>query len=404
MIYKIIRPIVRFAMKLYFRKIYIDGLENIPSDKPVILVSNHPSAFIEPCLLACFLPLNLHFLVRGDLFSKKWLSWLLVGTNQIPIFRYKDGLKNVKKNLITQDAVRNLFEQKKCLLMFPEGHTHENLFLTPLKKGLSRFAFMDDNADVLILPVGVNFDKNVLFNSKVSVNVGEALDVKMFKNQGFETEAKMHKALLLEVHDRMKKCIRHLENKDREELTYNAYAEMDLHRSESILPVIENQNSVFLEEKNMADRIDTDDSYMESMNQFFQNYKNAKINVPSAIDLFFMMFLFPLFLLGICIHGIPVALARTFVDKRISDHEFKSPVFFALVVVQYILFTLTFIVLSLIFGWKVILAYILAIFIGIFTIYYSRAFAQKWRYIFSSKEKRKIFLQKSGEWKLTLTN
>ena len=70
MIYSFVRPIAAYALKIFFRKIYFTNRDRIPKGKPLILAINHPTAFIEPCILACFLPIKLHFLVRGDLFKK----------------------------------------------------------------------------------------------------------------------------------------------------------------------------------------------------------------------------------------------------------------------------------------------------------------------------------------------
>ena len=68
MLYNIVRPFAKIALGLYFRKIYIANREAIPDDKPVILAANHPTAFIEPCILACWLVQPLSFIARGDLY------------------------------------------------------------------------------------------------------------------------------------------------------------------------------------------------------------------------------------------------------------------------------------------------------------------------------------------------
>ena len=402
MIYKLIRPIFRLASKLYFRKIYIDGLENIPEGKPVILVSNHPTAFLEPCLYACFLPLDLHFLVRGDLFSKNWLSWLLKGTNQIPIFRHKDGLNNVRKNLMTQEAVKSLFAAKKCLLMFPEGHTQENLYLKPLKKGLARFSFMDHGADVEILPVGINFDRNVKFNSKVSLVVGQALNVNEFRNQEFETDARMSQALLKEVAERMKKCIRHIDNEERESLIHESFSFMDTERKESVIPTVSYSKDVFLEEKEMAASIDKDDRIYEKIQKFFRKTKNSNIAVPNYIDSIFMLLLLPIFSLGILIHGLPVLFVRNFIRNKITAHEFKSPVFLSALILLYLIFILLSIILGLVLNINILFGFVIAMVVGSLTIIYSRAYGKKWKYFFSRGDAKNEFKEKKELWDLSM--
>ena len=397
MIYKLIRPIVRFATKLYFRKIYISGLENIPDDKPVILVCNHPSAFIEPCLLACYLPLNLHFLVRGDLFSKGWLSWLLKGTNQIPIFRYKDGLENVRKNLITQESVIKLFQENKSLLMFPEAHTHENIFLRPLKKGLARFSLLDHGADVHILPVGVNFDKNIDFASKVSLIIGKAISISEFKKEEFPTEAKMNVELLDRVFDSMKKCLRHIDNEEREDVIHESYRVRDIVRDEKTLPVVSNSNQVFLEEQYFANKIDSNVGFYEKTIDLLGGSRILSIKKPNPMDLLFMITMLPLFFFSLVIHGLPVLIVKMFVKKRISVHEFKAPVFLVLMIFLYLFITITGLILSVFLGLDFFIFLIIAIVVGIIGVSYYKAYHMKWNYLFASQESREDVISRLNQ-------
>ena len=56
MIYWILRHLARIAFKAYFHKIYLINLEHLPREGPVLIAANHPSAFLEACMLAAFLP------------------------------------------------------------------------------------------------------------------------------------------------------------------------------------------------------------------------------------------------------------------------------------------------------------------------------------------------------------
>ena len=90
------------ALRTFFRKIHISNVENIPKDKPVILAANHPTAFIEPCVLACFLDRPLYFLVRGDLFKKPVYAKMLKYLHMLPVYRMQDrGYAYLKRNYET---------------------------------------------------------------------------------------------------------------------------------------------------------------------------------------------------------------------------------------------------------------------------------------------------------------
>ncbi len=382
MIYYILRPIVKWTLKLYFRKIFLVGLENIPKDKAVIFASNHPSAFVEPCLLACFLPVQLHFLVRGDLFSLNWLSWLLRGTNQIPIFRQKDGLGNVKKNLITQEKVRDLFSRNKAVLMFPEAHTHENIYLRPLKKGIARFAFMDHGADCYIVPVGVNFDKNIPFNSKVSVIIGEAIQVEAYKNKENMTEAAKMNALLHDLSTAMKKSLRHIENEEKEEDIQKVFRLLDNERTMTPLPVLSNDSSIFNEEQEVAKILDKEDIKYSSITNLLETKKVNKVEKPSLLDQLLILLFSPFFIIGFVLHVVPDRLSKMIVMKKVTMHEFRTPVYIAMMVFQYIIIFLVALLMLMIYGKSVFYFMLFFIGTGLFALMYLKLWGYKLKYIF----------------------
>jgi len=101
MFYKLLKVWAHLAFRLYFRRMFIFGRERIPKKGPVIFLVNHPSTFLEACIIASNQHRDLHFLVRGDMFEKKWLLPILRSTNQIPIYRFKDGFGKLRNNKST---------------------------------------------------------------------------------------------------------------------------------------------------------------------------------------------------------------------------------------------------------------------------------------------------------------
>lgn len=179
MLYFILRPLTRIALKAYFRRITINGLENLPKDKPVLLCSNHPAGFIEPCLMACFLPRILHFLVRGDLFEKPILGKILVSTKQIPIYRFRDGFGKLRNNRKVMNISYDKLAEGKAILIFPEASTIETKHLRPIKKGAARMALetlaLHPDIDLSILPVGINYSSPNRWRSYVNINIGKPI-------------------------------------------------------------------------------------------------------------------------------------------------------------------------------------------------------------------------------------
>ena len=160
MFYQTLKVLMTLALRVYFRNIDLRGIDRIPKKGPILFACNHPSSFMEACILACFQPRELHFLVRGDVFSIKWLKPLLIKTNQIPIFRFRDGFSKLKKNKNTFSATYEVLNRGGAVIIYPEGSTEMVKQLRPLQRGLARMAFglLDGDRDhpLQVVPVGVN--------------------------------------------------------------------------------------------------------------------------------------------------------------------------------------------------------------------------------------------------------
>ena len=48
MVYRIIYYFANLIIRVYYCKIHVYGLDTIPKDKPLLIVSNHPSGFWNP--------------------------------------------------------------------------------------------------------------------------------------------------------------------------------------------------------------------------------------------------------------------------------------------------------------------------------------------------------------------
>ncbi len=69
MIRWIICAVLRLALRIYFRRIEVAGLEHIPRDTPIIFVLNHPNALVDPAFLLCLSPRRVSFLAKAPLSS-----------------------------------------------------------------------------------------------------------------------------------------------------------------------------------------------------------------------------------------------------------------------------------------------------------------------------------------------
>lgn len=207
-LYDFIRPPATIGLTVYFRKIYFTGKEHIPTDKPVLFAVNHPTAFLDPCLMACFQERELHFLARGDFFINKIASAVLKSLNIIPIFRLKDGgYSNIKQNYATFARCFEYLGAGKAIMILAEGGTAHEKRLRPLKKGTARIAFgaleKYPDLDLQIVPVGVNYTYAERYRSEVMIQCAEPIAVQDYLAIYQDNPNRGVRQLLLELKRRM---------------------------------------------------------------------------------------------------------------------------------------------------------------------------------------------------------
>jgi 1-acyl-sn-glycerol-3-phosphate acyltransferase len=175
--YNIILVWARFFLRIYFRRTILYGKGHVPLTGPLIVASNHPSAFMEASVIATVIGRQIHFLVRGDVFNPKF-RWLFNWTNQIPIYRQKDGISSLRKNASSFDLTYRKLAEGHAVLIFPEAKTLLEKKLRPVQRGTAHLAFgtipfLKEDQELLVLPVGVNFTNPRIPGTDVIVQFGE---------------------------------------------------------------------------------------------------------------------------------------------------------------------------------------------------------------------------------------
>ena len=221
MLYYLIRPVARYVLRAYYRHIDLTGLEHIPADAAVILAANHPTAFIEPCLLACFQRRPLWFLARGDLFKNRVAIWFLRAVNILPVFRFKDGgYGRLKDNFSTFKACYGALSKRKAIMILAEGSCVHEKNLRPLQRGAARLALgaLDRDAtlpDVYVVPVGCNFTHPERMRSQVMIRCGTPLLASAYLADYRASEATAVRALTAELEQRLSPLVVQFPDQDR---------------------------------------------------------------------------------------------------------------------------------------------------------------------------------------------
>ena len=195
----ILRLLVKVALHGYFKKIIVEGKENLPKDRPVILVANHQNALIDPLLLATHTRLNPWFLTRAAVFTSPFVRKLLHLIRMLPVYRLRDGFSTIQQNQQTFDDTYEVLRKNGTIVIFAEGSHSRVRNLRPLSKGFTRMAFglkeKYPELDPVILPVGIGFSAHMRSGSWVRITFGKVIPVDMPSSHSGKLTKNVEKAL-----------------------------------------------------------------------------------------------------------------------------------------------------------------------------------------------------------------
>jgi glycerol-3-phosphate O-acyltransferase/dihydroxyacetone phosphate acyltransferase len=175
-----LRAFLRALLRVFFRRIELAGTEHLPGHGAVLLVANHPSSLVDPVLLLAFAPRPVAFLAKEPIFRMPVVGSAARALDSIPVYRAMDGA-DPRRNLAMFAAARALLRRGGALALFPEGTSHDDPHLKPLKTGAARIALGAASAGeafpLWIAPVGLVFTEKGTFRSDVLVSFGAPIEV-----------------------------------------------------------------------------------------------------------------------------------------------------------------------------------------------------------------------------------
>ena len=161
--YVLVRVYFVLVKLLYF--IRIEGKENIPKDRSVILMGNHQFLFDPVTLAICDLGRQYHFMGKKELWNNKLVAWLWNEVHGFPVDRGNYDMGAIR-------TAMNILKSGASLGIFPEGTRDPGPEMLPLLSGASMLAL---RSKVDVVPIYI--DGSYKPFKKMVVRVGKPVDM-----------------------------------------------------------------------------------------------------------------------------------------------------------------------------------------------------------------------------------
>jgi 1-acyl-sn-glycerol-3-phosphate acyltransferase len=169
--------VAAFACRTFYH-LHVTGAR-VPERGPVLLVGNHPNSLIDPFLVIVAARRPVRFLAKAPLLRDPLIGWGARAVGAIPVYRRIDDPAQMGRNEETFRAVHAALAAGAAVGIFPEGVSHDNPSLVPLKTGAARIAlgaFAAVGRAFPVIPVGSIFTAKTDFRSGAYVIVGDPIE------------------------------------------------------------------------------------------------------------------------------------------------------------------------------------------------------------------------------------
>ena len=199
LVYRVLQWLLRLATRVFFRRIEIVGLGNVPRRGAVLFCGNHPNSLLDPILITAHCGRVVHFAAKDTLFEGRVLGFLLRRMGAVPVRRRMDhGAAGAGPAPLDNDAAFEAMHQVllegRAVGIFPEGLSHLDSQLAPLKTGAARIALeaarRAPDQTVHLVPTGLVYMTRHRFRSSVLVQFGAPVRVDAARAEAGEPEVR----------------------------------------------------------------------------------------------------------------------------------------------------------------------------------------------------------------------
>jgi glycerol-3-phosphate O-acyltransferase / dihydroxyacetone phosphate acyltransferase len=185
MLARLVRSGILSLVRLFYPRIEVHGRHNLPVGQPMLLVANHPNSLLDPLVIMIGIGRHVSFLAKSTFFTNPIGRLLMNAFGAQPVYRQSDERPEggphsdrANRNEATFARCRALLQSGQPLALFPEGTTHSNTMMLPLRTGAARIALSavaesGGQLGLRIVPIGLWYQHKSRFRSPALVVVGQ---------------------------------------------------------------------------------------------------------------------------------------------------------------------------------------------------------------------------------------
>lgn len=394
LLYEIIKFYFRTPAVRFFRKFVVEGLDNIPKDKPIIFAPNHQNAIMDPLAIIYSTNKQPVFLARGDAFNNKIIAKIFATFKILPVFRQRDGIAQLKKNEEVFQKSVDVLKNNNAFCLFPEGQHNPQRFLRPLQKAIPRIAFQaeeqtDYKLDIKIIPTGIYYENKEKALSVLHIHYGKAIDVLDFVEEYKENQQKAMNSLKIKMTEGLKPLMIDIQDKENYEV-YEDILSICTPQYISEHKLKHNQKNKFNTDKLLIDKIsdksEKNENYLQNIKKEIEDFKlstkqynipiDKLINIDNCIVKTslkaFLLLLLPIFIVGWVINILPHQVPSLIAKKFLKDPQYIGSIKFGVGGVIFpiyylILFSISFAFVDCKYAFLILVILPL---LGLFNVYY----------------------------------
>lgn len=159
---------VRYVVWGVYKVVYnfkIEGIENIPQDRPLVMASNHRS-YADPVILTIPMKRPVTYMAKEELFKNKLFGWFITKLGAFPVKRGAGDMQVIDDSIAILNSGRNL-------VIFPEGTRSKD---GKVGKGKTGVALIAAKSGADVIPCGIVFEGEKLkFRSKLTLRFGKVI-------------------------------------------------------------------------------------------------------------------------------------------------------------------------------------------------------------------------------------